>query len=236
MSKYQGLEDSTRTTQPIVTGTSVLGITYKDGVMIAADTLASYGSLARFADVQRVVPIGKFSILGSSGDFSDFQYILKVLDELVTADEMTDDGSLLSPHSIQSYLTRLMYQRRNKMNPLYDELVVGGLRDGKKFLGYIDHKGVSFQGDTIATGYGAYIAIPLLRKYWKPDMSYQEAKDLLDGCLRVLYYRDARAYNRVRLATSTVEGTKVSEPYEISTDWSSGNIMYTGYKLKNTVV
>jgi 20S proteasome subunit beta 7 len=65
------------------------------------------------------------------------------------------------------------------------------------FLGYIDHKGVSFEGDTIATGYGAYIAIPLLRKYWKADMNYQEAKDLLDGCLRVLFYRDARALNRV---------------------------------------
>jgi 20S proteasome subunit beta 7 len=70
-----------------------LGIKYKDGVMIAADTLgknsfhfteklASYGSLARFADIQRVVPVGKFSILGASGDFSDFQYILKLLDEL----------------------------------------------------------------------------------------------------------------------------------------------------------
>ena len=29
---------------PYVTGTSVLAITYKDGVMLAADTLGSYGS------------------------------------------------------------------------------------------------------------------------------------------------------------------------------------------------
>ena len=44
---YPTLDPIKRTQQPIVTGTSVLGIKYKDGVMLAADTLASYGSLAR---------------------------------------------------------------------------------------------------------------------------------------------------------------------------------------------
>ena len=44
---YPTLDPMKRTQQPIVTGTSVLGIKYKDGVMLAADTLASYGSLAR---------------------------------------------------------------------------------------------------------------------------------------------------------------------------------------------
>ena len=43
------------TMQPIVTGTSVLGIKTKHGVVIAADTLGSYGSLARFRDIKRFV-------------------------------------------------------------------------------------------------------------------------------------------------------------------------------------
>jgi len=227
---------STRTTSPIVTGASVVGIKYKDGVMLAADTLASYGSLARFADVKRIVPVGKFTLVGGSGDYSDFQYIVKALDELTTSDEIEDDGSLLSPHSFHSYLNRVMYGRRNKMDPLYNQLVVGGFRDGKSFLGFVDLRGVSYESDVIATGFGEHLAIPLLRKYWKPDLSFQEAKDLLDTCLRVLYYRDARALNRVRLATVTAEGPKVSDPYELPTDWSSGNIIYNGYMIKNTAV
>lgn len=36
------------TTSPIVTGTTVIGIKYNGGVMLAADTLASYGSMARY--------------------------------------------------------------------------------------------------------------------------------------------------------------------------------------------
>lgn len=31
----------------------------------------------------------------------------------------------------------------------------------------------------------------------KADISQQEARDLVERCLKVLYYRDARSYNRV---------------------------------------
>lgn len=71
------------TQQPMVTGTSVLGIKFKDGVMLAADTLASYGSLARFRDVQRIEPVGKYTLVGASGEMSDFQYIKEQLDNLL---------------------------------------------------------------------------------------------------------------------------------------------------------
>ena len=47
-----------RTSQPIVTGTTVIGLKYQGGVMLAADTLASYGSLARYKDVRRIKKIG----------------------------------------------------------------------------------------------------------------------------------------------------------------------------------
>ena len=35
--------------QPIVTGTSVIGITYKGGVMLAADTLGPFGQVEFFS-------------------------------------------------------------------------------------------------------------------------------------------------------------------------------------------
>lgn len=43
------------------------------GVLIAADTLGSYGTLARFKDVQKVGAYGSHTIIGAAGDLSDFQ-------------------------------------------------------------------------------------------------------------------------------------------------------------------
>ena len=47
--------------------------------MMAADCLASYGSLARFRDQERMAALGDTTLLGSSGDISDFQFTLSML-------------------------------------------------------------------------------------------------------------------------------------------------------------
>jgi len=222
-----------KTQDPIVTGTSILGIKYKDGVMMAADTLASYGSLARFREIQRVFPVGKQTLIGGGGEYSDFQYVLKTLDELITSDEITDDGSSLPPAAIHSYLTRVLYNRRNKFDPLWGSYVIAGFRDGKSFLGVSDLQGTSYQDDTIATGFGNHLARPLLRNEFRKDMSKDDAKKLLETCMRVLFYRDARSLNRIQIATITAEGAFISDPYELSTDWSVGEITY-GPEIKLT--
>ena len=36
---------------------------------------------------------------------------------------------------------------------------------------------------------------------WRADMSETEARTLMEDCLRVLWYRDTRALNKVTIAT-----------------------------------
>ena len=61
----------------MVTGTSVLAIRFKDGVVVAADTLASYGSLARYRDVRRMEEVSGTLVAGG-GDYSDLQEVLEM--------------------------------------------------------------------------------------------------------------------------------------------------------------
>jgi hypothetical protein len=69
-----------------------------------------------------------------------------------------------------------------------------------RFLGYVDYQGTTYESPTIATGYGAYIAQPLLRKAveGKEDtLTEEEAAKILDDAMRVLFYIDARSLNNV---------------------------------------
>ncbi len=69
-----------------------------------------------------------------------------------------------------------------------------------RFLAYVDLLGVTYSASTLATGYGAYIAQPLLRKAveGKEDtLTEAEARKILEDALRVLFYRDARSLNQV---------------------------------------
>jgi 20S proteasome subunit beta 7 len=65
----------------------------------------------------------------------------------------------------------------------------------------VDLLGVTYSAPTLATGYGAYIAQPLLRKAVEgreDTLSEQEARTILNDTLRVLFYRDARSINQVK--------------------------------------
>ena len=108
------------------------------------------------------------------------------------------------------------------------ELVAGmGGEDGTEpFLGSVDKIGTAYTDDTLATGFGSYLALPIMRERWRPDLEEGEARALLEDCLRVLFYRDCRAYNRVQIAKVTRDGgVLVSDPYEIDTKWDSASFV-----------
>ena len=44
---------------------------------------ASYGSLARFSDLNRIIKVGSYTAIGFGGDVSDMQYIENRLESLM---------------------------------------------------------------------------------------------------------------------------------------------------------
>lgn len=60
-----------------------MGIKFDKGVMISADTLVSYGSLARYHDIDRVFKVNDYTVIGAGGDYADFQFVKKAIDQKV---------------------------------------------------------------------------------------------------------------------------------------------------------
>lgn len=207
------------TTQPIVVGSSILGIKYAGGVMIASDCLCSYGSLARFPNLSRMKKVGENTMIACGGEYSDFQALHRDLDELIVEDLCADDGNIFEADEMYGYITRMLYQRRNKMDPLWCSVLVAGHSKGEPFLGTVDLNGTAYQENFIATGMGMHMALPIIRRRWKADMNYDEAKALLEDCMRVLFYRDCRTMNLMQIGNADASGVTVSEQYSVSTKW-----------------
>lgn len=71
----------------------------------------------------------------------------------------------------------------------------------RSFLGYVDLLGTTYSASTLATGYGAYIALPLLRKAVEgreTTLTEAEAIEIMETSMKVLFYRDARSLNKVK--------------------------------------
>jgi len=208
------------TKHPIVCGSSVVAVKYNGGVILGADTLASYGSMARYKGVDRLRTFGESTIIGGTGEMSDFQQVSQMVDSIDLDDWLHEDQLRLGPTEIYSYLGRVMYNRRTKGNPLYNQFVIAGHKNNEAFLGYIDHQGTMFQDKYIATGFGKHMSIPMLRAAWKPDMTEAEARALVSKCLEVLFYRDCYASNEVQLAKADASGVTVEDPIKLKTEWS----------------
>lgn len=135
-----------------------------------------------------------------------------MLDQLEIDENYDNTGHKLKTPHIFKYLSKVMYNRRSKMDPLWNAILVAGTdEDGKPFLSYVDMLGVTYTSPAMATGFGAYLAVPLLRqavdsKDAEKDLSEEEARKLIDKCMKVLFYRDARSMDKYTVATIRAGG------------------------------
>ncbi|XP_017770141.1 PREDICTED: proteasome subunit beta type-4 [Nicrophorus vespilloides] len=225
--KTHGTNGSQRSQTPITTATSIVAMKFNGGVIIAGDILGSYGSLARFRNCPRVLKVNDNIILGAGGDYGDYQYVKDVIEQKIVDEECLDDGFKIKPKSMYCWLTRVMYNRRSKFDPFWNTFVVGGLQDGVPFLGSVDKLGTAFEDNAICTGYGAYMALPILRSALEanPSPTEEEARALIHKCMEVLFYRDARSFPKYQVAVINKDGTDIQGPLEIQQNWNLAHMI-----------
>lgn len=205
------------TQSPAVTGTSVVAVKFNGGVAIAADNLASYGSLARFTDVKRLRTFGDSAVVGFGGDVSDMQYIDRLLGSIDIKENYSAHGNLLNAKNLHTYLSKVFYKRRSEFNPLWNHVLVAGFDgNGQPFLSSADLLGTTYSAPHLATGFGAHLAVPILRRLFpeeKPieEISKEQAVAALKECIKVLWYRDARSLDNYSIAVISNDGIEMKE-------------------------
>jgi 20S proteasome subunit beta 7 len=218
----------------MASGGSVIGVKYDGGVLLAADTLLSYGSLAKWPNIPRIVILGQFSAMCASGDYADFQEVAKELQEEIQAEQITDDGITMAPKELFSLLHRKMYSKRCDFEPALCQFVFIGSRDGETLLGGVDDIGTKWVDDCVSTGYGAHMCNPLLRKALEVKngkLTRDEALAVIQDCLRVLFYRECRAVNKFQIADAANDRVIISEPFSVDTMWTS-----EGFSFEKTAI
>ena len=95
----------TRTLQPSVTGSMIVGLKHKNGVFLAADTMGSYGGLRRFKDMTRVFKVNEHCMVAASGDLADFQELERIILDQVREDEVCEEhGVTYNARALHSWL------------------------------------------------------------------------------------------------------------------------------------
>ncbi|KAF6202758.1 hypothetical protein GE061_003160 [Apolygus lucorum] len=212
------------TMNPMVTMSSAVGIKFDGGVAVASDVGGYYGKMMRFRNVDRFIKVNSNTLILGSGDYSDFQYIKDVVEQRSISEQILNDDFQMDARSLHSWLTRVMYNRRSKFDPLWNNLMVAGIdHDNKPFIGNVDMLGLSFEENIVATGLGLYIAVPMMRAAVEArgdqPLDKAGAVEILKKCLEVLYYRDCISYDKIRIATITKDGIEISDETRLPSNW-----------------
>lgn len=177
-------------------------------------------------------------MVGFGGDVSDMQYLDRMMNSLDVEENYGGSGNAntqeggetegavgpeMSAKNLHTWLSKVMYRRRTDFNPLWNATLVGGLSPatytptpaGQKpklepFLASVDLLGTTFTSPTLATGFGAHLAQPILRRR-VPDetaaanLSRADAEAIVKECMKVLFYRDARSMNEYSVCVVDAE-------------------------------
>lgn len=223
------------TDNKMASGGSVIGIKYDGGVLLASDTLLSYGSLAKWPNIPRIKILGSSSAVCASGDYADFQDVTKLIEARIHEDSIAGDVPEMDSWELFSTLHRFMYNKRCDFEPAMCQFVfIGSNAEGNTFLGGVDDIGTKWEADCVGSGYGAHIAIPLLRKALDSKngkLSRAEALAVVEDCLRVNFYRECRAINKFQVADASNGKVIISEPFSVETKWD-----FEGFAFEKTAI
>ncbi|KAK6089390.1 hypothetical protein P3W45_001636 [Vairimorpha bombi] len=199
-----------------VIGSGIISFKYKDGVITASDTQASYGSLCKFTNLTRIYKLSPNTLVSLSGEVSDIQKLVSTLFKIKESDPVG-----LSTSGYLNLVQSILYNKRNRVEPYNVSVNILGY-DNKLVLGAVNHLGLVYEDDIVSTGLSSMIALPYLRSILEGrsnEISREEAIKIAEDAMRIMCYKSCRHSNQIQIGIIEKEYINISEQYSLSTNW-----------------
>ena len=231
------LEEPKKHSKSVVySGSSVIGLKYNKGIIIACDTRMCYGSsLSLVESNERIKALNKRTLIGYSGEYSDMQETSRILNELILEDNLETNGkNAMGPVELGHYLSSLHYGRRNKLDPYLNSAIIGGIDfNGDIILMQVDPLGTFLSANYFTTAFANYFACSLLRNNYPKnpnELTKAKAMDLIMKCFEVLFYRDCNAGDTIQFSIMEKDNNnglpKIEHgKYKLQTKWEYRQFM-----------
>ncbi len=170
-----------------VPGATVVGITYRDGVILAAEKRFAYGKFIVSRTGKKVFKVTERVGVACAGMVADMQALVRYAQALAKLREI-ESRSELTPKSTAKLMGVLMYERR--LLPLLTQVIVGGVNE-KPEVYVLDPIGSVIPDRYTAVGTGAETAISIIESGFREDLGEDEAKELAIKAIKSAIMRDS---------------------------------------------
>ncbi|NCG42580.1 MAG: proteasome subunit beta [Euryarchaeota archaeon] len=195
----------------VKTGTSTIGITFADGVVVGADHRATMGHFIANKNVQKLFQIGKNLALTTAGLVGHAQSLSRTLSAEISLFELRRQ----QPMTVKGAATMTANILVGK--PHWVQLLIVGVDEDGGHVYSIDSAGGSIPDSYCATGSGSPYMYGVLEDNFTEGMNRSEALKLAARALHASGQRDAASGNGMDLAVITAkDGYQQVSEQEIS--------------------
>ena len=190
--------------EAFIPGATVVGITYKDGLVLGAERRVTLGGFIVSKTAKKTFKVTDNVGAACAGMIGDMQILIKELQSYVRLREL-ELRRPLPANSIAKLLSVIMFERR--FAPMITQVMIGGI-NAKPSIWVLDPLGSLIPDDYAAVGSGAEIAIGLVENGYTEEMSEDEAKNLAVRAIRSAIKRDVSSGDGVDLLFVTKDGIR----------------------------
>jgi proteasome beta subunit len=193
--------------QPIVTGTTTVGIVCDGGVVLATESQATMGYLVASHKATKIHKITDHIAMTISGSVADAQQLIRIIRANVNLRRL-ELGREISVRAVSQLTAVMLFQ--NRLFPLITMLIVGGVDEEGPHIFTLDPLGSVLEEDKFAaTGSGSVIAYGVLEDGYREKMSIDEAVELAKRAVKAARRRDIASGGVIQLAVITKDGIKM---------------------------
>ena len=186
-----------------VPGATTIGVTFKDGVILASEKRVSYGYLIVSKTGKKVFKITDHVGAACAGLVSDMQVLIREVSAYGNLFRL-DVGRPISVRSAAKLMSNLLFNRR--LAPLITQTIVGGVDEEGPSLYSLDPLGSLLPDKFTVVGSGTEIAIGVVEEGYKDNMNAEEAKELVVRAMKSAVSRDIMSGDGVDFLTITKDG------------------------------
>jgi proteasome beta subunit len=183
-------------------GATAVGITYQDGIVLAAEKRISYGNFVVNKNTKKIFTITDQVASACAGMVADMQVLTRQVEALAKIRKLETRRDMAT-NSVAKLMSVIMFERR--YFPLLTQVIVGGVQTTPEIY-TLDPLGSLLPDNYAAVGTGAEMAFGIMDAEYKKNMSEDASKKLAIKAVKSSIQRDSASGDGIDVLTITKKG------------------------------
>lgn len=183
-------------------GATAIGITYQDGIVLAAEKRISYGNFVVNKNTKKIFTITDQVASACAGMVADMQVLTRQVGALAKIRKLETRRDMAT-NSVAKLMSVIMFERR--YFPLLTQVIVGGVQTTPEIY-TLDPLGSLLPDNYAAVGTGAEMALGIMDAEYKKNMSEDTSKKLAVKAVKSSIQRDSASGDGIDVLTITKKG------------------------------